>query len=106
MEMGRHEYVPPKEFMGNHILTGVKDDQGKPIIITSGEALGYFDEAFWAYYNMYARVEILGSFPNGSVGWANEPVEVVRAVRIFRSEQNAIDAEKMEKVKSKNDHGS
>jgi hypothetical protein len=48
-------------------------------------------------FELYQITKLTGIWPNGSIGWANEPFGFVQAYVAFEAEENAIQAEEMAK---------
>lgn len=65
--------------------TGVKDEDGKIIVIPTSAAKDYVNERFWQAYRVYLVTETLGCLPFGG-GWAEQPEWIVTALTAFKSE--------------------
>jgi hypothetical protein len=76
----------------------LKEIEGEGVIVTRDEVKKYVDEVFFHYYNIFLISSFWG-LPNGSIGWGNEPSDIVQALTAFKLEQNAIEAEQIEESK-------
>jgi hypothetical protein len=69
--------------------------EGKPI--RARDIPKYCNQEFYEIFEMYQTTKLTGMWPNGSIGWANEPYGYVQAHLAFETEENTIQAEEMEK---------
>jgi hypothetical protein len=69
--------------------------------VYADEVENYVNDTFY-YALQYWQLTKMWGMANGSTGWANEPIEYIDAITALESEQNAIEAEEMEKIHSKN----
>lgn len=69
------------------------------VIIRADEVANYCDETFYSALEKWALTKMWG-MPHGG-GWAEEPVDFIDAITTLESEQNAIEAEEIEKKTNK-----
>ena len=69
-------------------------------IVRADELQKYCDETFYSAMEAWGLTKIWG-MANGSIGWANEPTDYVRAITVLESESNAIQQEEMEERQNK-----
>lgn len=54
------------------------------------------------YLAVFQNVKLWG-LPNGNIGWANEPFDIIEAITAFELEQREIEQERIEKSAPKKD---
>ncbi len=96
LRAGKHEARVRKGREWLPIETGVVGDDGKEIIIKSGEIWSYMDEYFYTALDLYNNTELFGSLPF-SGGWAEQPYPVYRVLQILKSESNRWESMEIEK---------
>lgn len=85
--------IPPHKRNTKRWVTGVKDDEGKDIIILQKDAVNYLTDNFYICWYVYCMTENLGTLPFAG-GWAEQPFWITEALAILKVEESKMEAEK------------
>lgn len=85
--------IAPRQRDKKRWVTGVKDDDGKDIIIMQKDAASYLTEEFWTCWYVYCMTENLETLPFAG-GWAEQPVWITEALSALKVEESRLEAEK------------
>ena len=92
---GKHNYKPRRGREEVNILAV------DGVVVKAKDISRYCTEDFFEVLGFYQITKMTEIFPNGNVGWANESADFIDSFLALASEDNAIQAEEMEKQKSK-----
>lgn len=96
MRTGKHKaQISPRKRNTALWATGVKDENGKDIIILVKDAASYLTEEFYLCWYMFCMSENLGTLPF-SGGWAEQPQWIVTALAALKTESSRCEQEEME----------
>lgn len=96
-------YQPVNEKVGNKLLkTGKKDKDGKLITIKYKDVPFLFNDKFWRAYDIWETWKLLKVLPNGR-GWLQENSYIIKIIKEFEKEFQAVQIEvnTFDKVKNK-----
>lgn len=88
-----HAHIAPRQRNKKQWVTGVKDENGKDIIIFQKDAETYLTDEFYTCWYVYCMTENLGILPFGG-GWAEQPCWITEALSAFKVEESRMEAEK------------
>ena len=89
--------------MGKHNFKPRKGREHVPQVAVNGEAIRageipkYCTTEFFEILGWYQITKATETFPNGAVGWANEPASFIEAFIAFESEESLMQQEEREK---------
>ena len=84
--------------------TGIKDEDGKEIVIPTCDAKQYVNEEFFRCYRLYCTSEALKCLPFAG-GWAEQPEWAVTALLVIGQEQRRYEREMAEEERKRKSNG-
>ena len=78
--------------------TGVKDADGKNVVILLAKAGEYLTEEFWTCLDVFFMTETVECLPFGG-GWAEQPFWIAQVLSILKSERNLLERKEIEDSK-------
>ena len=85
--------IAPRQRGKKRWVTGVKDDEGKDIIIMQKDAESYLTDEFYICWYVYCMTKNLETLPFGG-GWAEQPAWITEALSALTVEESRMEAEK------------